>query len=394
MITSAEILNAKILIVDDKEPNILLLAGILRVAGYTSVYSTTDPDEVCELHRKNRYALILLDLEMPRKTGFEVMEGLKELETDGYLPVLVITAHPDKKARALEAGAKDFISKPIDLAEFRVRVHNMVEVRLLHLAAKKQSEVLEEALRDLKSSGARELALTKETQKGLLPRFLPQLGNYKIRAFNNPTRHLGGNFYDILQRSSGECVGVLADVSSKGMSAALLGAMVLGALRTEFRSGTELGQIPDRLDDLVHEKAPDLRFVTLFLFTLGGNGAGQFISAGNNPGYLYRSATKQIEQLVPDVHVPGGASDFTSSQSRAFHLDKGDILVVSSDGFAEAENPQKDIFGEERLREIIQRDAHSGSHAIEKSFLKAIQDFTQGTPQTDDITFVIVEKFH
>jgi serine phosphatase RsbU (regulator of sigma subunit) len=394
MITSADILDAKILVVDDKEANVELLEGMLRVAGYTSVHSTTVPNEVCALHRKNRYSLILLDLQMPEMNGFQVMEGLKEIEADGYLPVLVITAHPDQKLRALEAGAKDFLSKPFDLAELRARLHNILEVRLLHLESKTYSKALEEMVRELEASRKRELALVQETQKGLLPRFLPQLGNYKIHAFNNPTRHLGGNFYDILQRSSGECIGVLADVSGKGMSAALLGAMVLGALRTEFRSGTELRQIPDRLDDLLHEKAPDLRFVTLFLFTLGRDGAGQFISAGNNPGYLYRSATKQIEQLVPDVHVPGGASDFTSSQSRAFHLDKGDILVASSDGLTEAANLQKEMFGEERLREIIQRDAHSGSHAIEKSFLKAIQDFTQGTPQTDDITFVIVEKSH
>jgi serine phosphatase RsbU (regulator of sigma subunit) len=394
LITSADILNAKILVVDDKEADVLLMAGILRVAGYASVYSTTDSGEVCELHRKNRYALIVLDLEMPRMDGFEVMECLKEIEADSYLPVLIMTAHPDQKSRALEAGAKDFVGKPFDMSELLARVHNIVEVRLLHLKVRQYSKVLEETVRELESSGARELALTQETQKGLLPRFLPQLGNYKIHAFNNPTRHLGGNFYDVLQRSSGECIGVLADVSGKGMSAALLGAMALGALRTEFRSGTELPQILDRLDDLLHEKAPDFRFVTLFLFTLGQDGEGQFISAGNNPGCLYRSATGKIEHLVPDVRVLEGASDFASCQSRAFHLDKGDILVASSDGLTEAENLEKEMFGEERLREIIQRDAHSGSHAIEKSFLKAIQDFTQGTPQTDDITFVIVEKFH
>jgi putative two-component system response regulator len=91
-----------------------------------------DPGEVCELHRNNRYDLILLDLEMPNMDGYQVMEGLKEIELGDYLPVLVITAHPDHKLRALQAGAKGFISKPFEMAEVLARVHNILEVRLLH----------------------------------------------------------------------------------------------------------------------------------------------------------------------------------------------------------------------------------------------------------------------
>ena len=130
MVNSSDILNARILIVDDKEVNVLLLERMLRGAGYVSIESTTDPNQVCDLHRKNRYDLILLDLQMPGMDGFQVMENLKEIETGGYLPVLVITAQPDHKLRALKAGAKDFVSKPFDLAEILVRVYNMLEVRL------------------------------------------------------------------------------------------------------------------------------------------------------------------------------------------------------------------------------------------------------------------------
>ena len=144
MISSPDILKAAILIVDDKEANVSVLEQMLRGAGYVSIASTRDPREVCELHRQNRYDLILLDLQMPDMDGFQVMEGLKEIEADGYLPVLVITAQPDQKLRALEAGAKDFVSKPFDLAELRARVHNILEVRLLHLEAKNYSKVLEE----------------------------------------------------------------------------------------------------------------------------------------------------------------------------------------------------------------------------------------------------------
>jgi adenylate cyclase len=140
MVRATEILNARILIVDDQNANVLLLERMLQGAGYTSVSSTTHPEQVCELHRQNRYSLILLDLQMPVMDGFQVMAGLKQIETDGYLPVLVITAQPDHKLRALQAGARDFVSKPFDLPEVLMRVYNMLEVRLLNLESKKLYE--------------------------------------------------------------------------------------------------------------------------------------------------------------------------------------------------------------------------------------------------------------
>jgi len=143
MISLSDILNSKILIVDDLEANVQLLERKLTSAGYTSVTSTRNPREVCELHRKHHYALILLDLQMPGMDGFQVIESLKEIEADSYLPVLVITAQPNHKLRALKAGAQDFISKPFDLAEVLMRVHNMLEVRLLHAAAHNHGKMLE-----------------------------------------------------------------------------------------------------------------------------------------------------------------------------------------------------------------------------------------------------------
>lgn len=143
MISASDILRSKILIVDDQQADVLLLERVLQGAGYACVASTTDPLSVCALHRENRYDLILLDVQMRGMDGFEVMEQLKEGEADDYLPVLVITAHPDHKLRALQSGAKDFISKPYDLAEVLLRVRNMLEVRLLHEEVRNHGKMLE-----------------------------------------------------------------------------------------------------------------------------------------------------------------------------------------------------------------------------------------------------------
>ena len=145
-VSTFDILNAPVLVVDDQESHVLLLQRMLRSAGYTCIHSTMDPHEVCNLHRANRYAVILLDLKMPEMDGFKVMDDLKEIETDFNLPVLVITAEPGEKLRALRAGARDFVSKPLDLAEVLMRVRNVIEVRLLHLEMKRFYHQLVEEL--------------------------------------------------------------------------------------------------------------------------------------------------------------------------------------------------------------------------------------------------------
>lgn len=194
MINTPDIFTAKILIVDDQAANVLLLERMLSGAGYTSIASTRNPGEVCKLHAKTKYDLILLDLHMPVIDGFKVMEGLKEIETDGYLPVLVITAQPNEKLRALKAGAKDFVSKPFDLAEVLARVHNLLEVRLLHLETKKLYQ---------------QVVIEKKVSERLLHNVLPHAIVDRLKGRSGV---MGDNFSEIIADSFPAVTVLFADI--------------------------------------------------------------------------------------------------------------------------------------------------------------------------------------
>lgn len=140
--------DARILIVDHQPANIRLLEQALHQAGYTHVTSTMNPLEVCALHRRNDYDLILLDLQVPGMEGVQVIEGLKTDGTHAHLPVLGVTAQPGRRLRALRAGAKHFISKPFDLVEVKTRVREMVEIGLLYRRLASHNRELEEAVRE------------------------------------------------------------------------------------------------------------------------------------------------------------------------------------------------------------------------------------------------------
>jgi CheY-like chemotaxis protein len=165
MLTDADLLNAKILIVDDQSAHVHLLERMLQEAGYLNVAATMDPQQVCALHREHCYDLILLDLQMPVMDGFGVMGALAADAGVGVLPVIALTAQPGHKLRALQAGARDFIDKPFDLLEVKVRIRHMLEVQLLYKMLEAQNQALEATVLErtaaLQESEARYRSLTE-----------------------------------------------------------------------------------------------------------------------------------------------------------------------------------------------------------------------------------------
>src|SRR6267378_208871 len=204
-----------------------------------------------------------------------------------------------------------------------------------------------------------ELALAEETQRSLLPQTLPKIENLSIHAFSKPTRYVGGDFYDFLQM--------------------------------ELRAGLRVDEAVNRLNRFLCEKSSSGRFVTMFLLTVSSEGRGKYISAGHNPSYLFRAAKQEIEELGSNNMIVGAFS-YASYQPDSLQLEKGDVLVVYSDGLTEAENPHGEMLGEERVKDVIRQEAPSGSKQLEQKLLETIQRFTGGRSQTDDITLMIIER--
>src|SRR5262245_142265 len=277
------------------------------------------------------------------------------------------------------------------------RMHSLsgLDQRILNKLAVEAGNVLErvEMIKSIEQRKKleQELTLAEETQRSLLPQALPQVPNLNIHAFSKPTRYVGCDFYDSVELETGEVFGVLADVSGKGVSASLLSSMLLGCLQMQLRAGLALDEAVARLNRFLCEKSSASRFVTMFVFTMKSDGRGRYISAGHNPTYVYRAATREIEELVSNNMIVG-AFPFATYDAAALELNPGDTLLAYSDGLTEAENPRGEMLGEDGVKQVIRAQAPTGSKQLEQKLLETIQNFTAGRSLTDDITIILVER--
>jgi len=235
-----------------------------------------------------------------------------------------------------------------------------------------------------------EMNIARDIQMELLPKTFPKLPGLDMFAFTVPARHVGGDCYDVIDIGEGRLAITIGDVSGKGTPAAILMANVQAAVRVLSESQVPAVELITRVNKLVHGYTDDGVFITFF-YSILDTRTGQlaYVNAGHNPPCILRRDGSR-EYLDRGGLVIGVMPNSEYEEGHATLL-AGDDLVLYTDGVTEAENTEDEMFGEERLEQLLMEHRHASAREIEEQVYSSIKDFAAGAPQTDDLTMVIVK---
>jgi phosphoserine phosphatase RsbU/P len=234
-----------------------------------------------------------------------------------------------------------------------------------------------------------ELNMARQVQVALSPTALKQGEYFEVALHSIPSRYVGGDFYDLIPLQDGGSVFVLGDVSGKGIAAALLGAMAQGALQAQFASNFPLTDVIAGLNKVLVQRSASNSFITLFCAVLDSEGNFTYINAGHNLPILARKDGGAERLTTKSVVL--GAFDFARYQSRQTRLMSGDVVVIYTDGVTEAVNSKNEMFGDERLENLISENVQLSAEEIKGRILDEVLSFTRGLPQGDDITLIVLK---
>jgi sigma-B regulation protein RsbU (phosphoserine phosphatase) len=264
---------------------------------------------------------------------------------------------------------------------------------LLQTLAIEASTVLENARllveERVKQKIEEELNVARTIQQNLLPRSLPDSGWFRASGSSVATHQVGGDYFDVV-RVDDECWAVVvADVSGKGVSSALLASLLQGALITASRVAKRLESRLERLNRYMIERTQGEKYATILCGMLEHNGSFEYINAGHCSPILV--STDAQYRYLDTTAMPVGMVEDAQFPSEKTQLRPGDKLVIYSDGVTEAANPAGEFFGKKRLREVVTAHAASSCMAIHDAILETVTGFISSAAQADDITLLVVE---
>ncbi len=233
-----------------------------------------------------------------------------------------------------------------------------------------------------------EMKIANQIQQLLLPKTFPETAIFSVTGLNIACESVGGDYFDVFDLDGGRCGFVVADVSGKGIPAALLASMLQGVFSATAGMDISLNQLGGRVNRYLCERTGDDRYATLFYGVLDTAGRLDYINAGHvSP--LVRTTMGQVYTLASD-NFPLGMFDFAEYHAGRAQLQPGDFMIIYSDGFSEAHNTRDDLFGESGLRDLLIH--FEGKTALELSdhLQEGVRKFTGGAAQADDMTLVVV----
>ncbi len=373
---------AKILVVDD-EPDLEILLRQkfrrkVRKGEMTLVFAQNGVEALEQLEAHHDVDMVLSDINMPQMDGLTLLHQLNQLNYD--LRAVIVTAYGDMKniRTAMNRGAFDFVTKPLDFKDLETTIAKT----LAHL------EVMREALRSRDELVAlrQELGVAARMQESILPTSFPEDSRYEIHAWMTPAKEVGGDFYDFFKLEDGRIGIVMADVSGKGVPAALF----MMVSRTLMK-GTAIGENDpakclEEVNQLLVESNEESMFVTVFYGSFDpATGVLDYANAGHNLPYVVKAngEVRPIEcdsglvlAVMPGFEFPGGS----------IQLEAGDVVFFYTDGITEAMDEDGVEFGDDELAEVLEEVVGSSAATFNRKAVEAVQKHAGEAAQSDDIT--------
>ena len=378
----------KILMVDDESDLELLvrqrMRREIRSGQYSFLFAGDGVEALEKLGEHSDIDLVLSDINMPRMDGLTLLEKIPDVDTD--LRSVVISAYGDMKniRAAMNRGAFDFVTKPIDFDDLRVTIDR----GLRQLEMWREAEASRDQLLTLQS----ELDVANSMQQSILPKHFPKNDQFELYGSMAPARNVGGDFFDIIRLDRDRLGIAIADVSDKGIPAALFmmssRTLLKGAALGSEDPGTAVTVVNDQLQDGNESNM----FVTLFYAVYDpASGEVQFANGGHNPPLiLHKDGSSTILPLTGGVAL-GVAPDFPFSTDTA-RLEPGEALLMYTDGVSEAENIDNEEFGMDRLQAIFDGSPPESARAANDAVFAAVREFAGNRSQSDDITCLVLVR--
>ena len=387
-ITSEREEASKILIVDDEPRNVKILQIQLKARGYT-VYTAADGLEALDVVEKEMPDLILLDINMPKMDGFEVVERIRADETTEFIPIVMITALRDtreNRIKSIEVGADDFIEKPFDSVEVLARVRSLLRIKAYQDTLAEHNSRLEE-----------ELQMARSIQEILIPQNgVQELSGFRIASRCCPEMAVGGDFYDVWEIAPNRLGVFISDVMGHGVSAAFV-TVFIKTILAEFQQQIE--DNPGYLLEILNTRFNDLISSRLFMFATAFCGIiditkGELVcaNAGHSFPFLFNS-DQQTYSAIGDKHTGNGLGIWQESlyETMRYPFDRASRIFLYTDGVYEAKNSHGEEFTAERLQKLVSACSEQSVPHLIASVSEAVDAFTGTSPKEDDLTLIAIE---
>ena len=378
----------KILVVDDEpdlEPLILQrMRRDIRARRYEFVFAHNGVEALERLNADDDIDMVLSDINMPQMDGLTLLSQIPDVNPN--IRSVIISAYGDMKniRTAMNRGAFDFVTKPLDFSDLRVTI----ERTLQHLMEWREALSSRDQLVALQN----ELDVASKMQQSILPTQFPQGPTYQIFAHMAPARNVGGDFFDILPLEKGRIGLAIADVSDKGVPAALFMMSSRTLLKGAAIGAEHPGEVMREVNSLLFDDNETSMFVTV-LYAVYDPASGEFTYASGGhdaPLVVHADGSSTLLPLTGGV-VLGIVPDF-SFQQRAVTIAPGDTVILYTDGVTEAMNSELEEFGIERLRQVFAASPPTDSRQANRTLFDAVSSFAGDTPQSDDVTCVTLQR--